>query len=229
MTDKSLIKKKDYYDFRTDVWTGNQYKGLYGKLVLHGHIKLENQFSKTDHFGKVLEVGCGSAEHINHIKHSYNEYHMTDSNEMYTTKLRENLSENFRKKTIIATENACKLSYDDNTFDRLIATHVMEHLPFPHEVFDEWSRLLKPGGVMSILLPCDPGVLWRFGRMIRPGRKNSYSEDYYYHMALENINPINNLVAILRKKGGRMKEYWWPMHVASIDLNLFYYCHIYNN
>ena len=56
------------------------------------------------------------------------------------------------------------------------------------------------GPLQSILLPCDPGVLWRFGRMIRLGRKNSYSEDYYYHMALEHINPINNLVAILRKK-----------------------------
>ena len=60
-------------------------------------------------------------------------------------------------------------------------------------------------------------------------KKNYFSEDYYYDMALEHINPINNLVAILRKKGGRMKEFWWPMHVASIDLNLFYFCHIYKN
>ena len=172
MTDNYLSTKKDFYDFRTDVWTSNRYKGLYGKLDLQGHVKLENKFSKADHFGKVLEVGCGSAEHINHIKHSYNEYHLTDSSKMYTMKLRENLPEKFRKKTIISTENACKLSYDDNTFDRLVATHVMEHLPFPHEVFDEWSRILKPSGVMSILLPCDPGVLWRFGRVIGPGRKN---------------------------------------------------------
>ena len=104
----------------------------------------------------------------------------------------------------------------------------MEHLPFPHEVFDEWSRILKPSGVMSILLPCDPGVLWRFGRVIGPGRKNSNHEDYY-SMALEHINPINNLVSILRKKGFKMEEYWWPMRIISIDLNLFYYCHIYNN
>ena len=227
MTKKILKAKNDYYDFRSDVWTGNQYKGLYGKLVLQGHVRLENQFSKSDHFEKVIEVGCGSAEHINHIKHGYDEYHLTDNSEVYTMKLRENLPEKFRNNTVIATENACKLSYDDNTYDRLIATHVMEHLPFPHKVFDEWDRILKPSGVMSILLPCDPGVLWRFGRMIRPGRKNSNNEDYYYSMALEHINPINNLVAILRKKANKIKEYWWPMNIASIDLNLFYYCHIY--
>jgi ubiquinone/menaquinone biosynthesis C-methylase UbiE len=116
-----------------------------------------------------------------------------------------------------------KLPFSDNSVDRLIATHILEHVYRPHEVIREWNRVLKPGGTMSILIPTDPGVAWRFGRALGPRRAvERMNLPYDYFMALEHVNPVNNLVALLQFYFPNAQTRWWPFRVASMDLNLFY-------
>src|SRR3546814_1644399 len=81
--------------------------------------------------------------------------------------------------------------------DRLIACHVLEHLHHPHDVLREWYRVLRKGGVLSILLPCDPGVLWRVGRMFGP-RANAERAgiEYDYWMAREQDRKSTRLNSI---------------------------------
>src|SRR3546814_5800995 len=102
-----------------------------------------------------------------------------------------------RARLRLAREDATRLSLADGSVDRLIACHVLEHLHHPHDVLREWYRVLRKGGVLSILLPCDPGVLWRVGRMFGP-RANAERAgiEYDYLMAREHVNPINNLVVV---------------------------------
>ena len=50
----------------------------------------------------------------------------------------------------------------------MIAAYVLEHLPMPHDVLRDWFRVVKPGGVQSMGLPCNqawPGG-W-VGRSVR--------------------------------------------------------------
>ena len=119
-----------------------------------------------------------------------------------------------------------RLSYSDNTFDRLVSTHVLEHIYQPHLVLKEWYRVLKPGGVLSILIPTDPGIAWRLGRHLGP-RKHAIAQGiaYDYVMAREHVNSCNNLIAILRHYFPESKEAWWPLPIPSIDLNLFFAFH----
>ena len=49
-------------------------------------------------------------------------------------------------------------------FDRIIISHVLEHIPNPEPFLDQMFYILKKGGILSIALPSDPGLLWRFGR-----------------------------------------------------------------
>ncbi|MCV2361817.1 class I SAM-dependent methyltransferase, partial [Paucibacter sp. TC2R-5] len=118
------------------------------------------------------------------------------------------------------------LSYSDNAFDRLVATHVLEHIYQPHLVLKEWQRVLKHGGVLSVLIPTDPGLAWRLGRQLGP-RKNSLKKgiDYDFIMAREHVNSCHNLVAILRHYFPGSKEGWWPLPIPSIDLNFFFAFH----
>jgi len=79
--------------------------------------------------------------------------------------------------------------------------------------------------VLSILIPTDPGVAWRLGRHFGP-RRNAISLGipYDYVMAREHVNSCNNLIALIRHYFPNRNEAWWPFHVPSIDLNLFYSC-----
>ncbi|MDP1679350.1 MAG: methyltransferase domain-containing protein [Candidatus Nitrotoga sp.] len=114
------------------------------------------------------------------------------------------------------------MSYVDNSFDRLIATHVLEHIYHPHLALKEWVRIIKDRGVLSILISTDPGVAWRIDRHLRP-RKNAIAQGiaYDYIMAREHVNSCNNL----RHYFPERTEAWWPFPIPSIDLNLFFVSH----
>jgi SAM-dependent methyltransferase len=44
-------------------------------------------------------------------------------------------------------------SIEDQTYDFLLASHVLEHIANPVKALGEWRRVLKPGGYAVVLLP----------------------------------------------------------------------------
>ena len=205
----------------------NYGRSLSGYFMQRGHVVLESRFGPDTHFSSVLEVGSGAGEHLGYIRHSFDRYLMTDWNDIRLAHAREALPEDLRAKVAVGRQDATKLTLADNSADRLIACHILEHLYRPHEVLREWYRVLRRGGTMSILLPCDPGLLWRAGRMLGP-RANAERAciDYDYWMAREHVNPIGNLVVFMRYYFPQVVETWYPAHIPSTDLNLFYLCHV---
>lgn len=201
----------------------NYERGLAGWVMRRSHALLEKDFGPDVHFARVLEVGAGSGVHLRYVRHSFESYVMTDT----SSAMLERVAEWPRAKasgTVSArVADAAHLDLPDASVDRLIATHVLEHLPQPQLVMEEWLRVVRPGGVLSIVLPCDPGMLWRLGRHFGPrARGRSRGLEYDYVMALEHINPVNNLVAIIRHHALRRRERWWPAMLPSMDLNLIY-------
>jgi SAM-dependent methyltransferase len=52
--------------------------------------------------------------------------------------------------------NAAKtLPFEDNTFDLIYASHILEHIPWykTEEVLKDWVRILKPGGEIEVWVP----------------------------------------------------------------------------
>jgi len=49
--------------------------------------------------------------------------------------------------------DATCLPFQDATFDRIIASEVMEHIPDDLAALDELTRVLKPGGTMAVTIP----------------------------------------------------------------------------
>lgn len=196
-----------------------------GRLMGAGHQALENLVPKGQRFEHVLEVGVGTGEHLRYVKHPFGTYTMLDRNAAMLNIVRERYNGDERNLQYHLGDVA-QLPFEDASIDRLVATHVLEHIYRPHEVLREWSRVLKPGGAMSILIPTDPGVAWRVGRAI--GTRNivqGMGLPYDYFMALEHVNPINNLVALLEYYFPKARSRWWPFRIPSMDLNLFYVFH----
>jgi len=137
--------------------------------------------------------------------------------------------DNSNPKVEVSVQDATKLNFSNDEFDRVIAAHILEHLPNPHLVLREWARVLKPGGILSILLPCDPGIAWRLGQSLRS--KSNFSSvglNYDYINAREHINSIGNLRVLIDFYFPENKKVQWePLKIPYYDLNLFYIVHIY--
>ena len=56
--------------------------------------------------------------------------------------------------------DALSLPFDDGTFDRVIASEVLEHIPDDSAAIRELARVLRPGGSMAVTVPrCGPEVI----------------------------------------------------------------------
>jgi ubiquinone/menaquinone biosynthesis C-methylase UbiE len=47
------------------------------------------------------------------------------------------------------------LPFKDNSVDYLVARHNFEHYEDPRSVLKEWGRVVKPDGIVGIVLPDD--------------------------------------------------------------------------
>src|SRR6202453_5285717 len=56
--------------------------------------------------------------------------------------------------------DALALPFPDATFDRVIASEVLEHIPDDRAAMPALSRVLRPGGTMAVTVPrCGPAAL----------------------------------------------------------------------
>lgn len=217
----------DYREKFSEVYDEANYSSpLQSSVMGASHKLVEKAYGSQTHFGRVLEIGAGTGKHLQYIRHTFDEYILTDMDPKTLEVARKNLGETYAGKVGFETQTGNRLAYADNTFDRVVASHVLEHINEPHLAVKEWRRVLKPGGVLSILIPTDPGMAWRLGRHFGP-RKNAIAQGiaYDYVMAREHVNSCNNLIAILRFYFPEAKEAWWPFPIPSIDLNLFFAFH----
>ena len=213
---------------------GAKYESLnYGKslaayVLRRSHNLLEKAFDPSVHFPRVLELGAGTGVHYDFVRHSFDEYWMTDASERMVGHCASRYSHSIRVKALQA--DALRLNFESRSFDRVIAAHLLEHLVWPQKVLREWFRVLRPGGVLSLVLPCDPGLLWRFGRYFGPRRRAlSRGVECDFMMAAEHVNSIYNLTTFIRYYFDDVQNLWWPSLVPFPDLNLFYVVHVRNH
>jgi SAM-dependent methyltransferase len=90
------------------------------------------------------------------------------------------------------------LPYPDESFDRLIATCLLLHLAEPYIALREWRRVVRPGGALDILIPCDPGLAVRsFRRFVTSRRARKFGCDNFGLVnAIEHRNHIYGLLQI---------------------------------
>jgi SAM-dependent methyltransferase len=63
--------------------------------------------------------------------------------------------------------HACALPFQDNTLDYVIASHVLEHVANPVAALAEWCRVLRPGGIIYVVVP-DRRATWEHQRALTP-------------------------------------------------------------
>lgn len=141
--------------------------------------RLEEIIKTFDSDSRILEVGCGAGESSKNIiallKGQY--FEASDYDKRYIEKL-----QSMNLKYRVTVESAYSLNRDDNEFDHIIMTEVLEHLVDYRLALKELFRVARKSVVISV--PNEP--LWRILNMARfkylkdfgntPGHLNHFSK-----------------------------------------------------
>ncbi len=109
---------------------------------------------------KVIDVGCGAGRHTfeafrrgaDVIGFDQNAADLNDVDEVLQA-MREQGEAPSSAKGEAVKGDALDLPYDDATFDRVIASEILEHVPNDDQAIAQLVRVLKPGGALAVTVP----------------------------------------------------------------------------
>jgi len=163
------------------------------------------QLAKLADSSLILDAGCGSQRyrkncmHLNYKAQDFGLY-TTDVKHMIGTKGAGG-DTGYQYGQLDYIGNIWEIDEKDETFDAILCTEVLEHIPYPIDTIREFSRLLKAGGTLILTAPSnclrhmDPYFFysgfsdrWYEELLTRHGFKIEVLEavgDYYSWLAVE--------------------------------------------
>lgn len=105
----------------------------------------------------LLDLGCGAGRHAFEslrrgcrvVACDYSLAELKDVGAMFVA-LEDELEQPWGR---CANGDATRLGFRDETFDRIIAAEVLEHIPDDEAALAELARVLKPGGTIAVTVP----------------------------------------------------------------------------
>ena len=151
-------------DFYSNYYSKIFGSGMIGQMAGFVHRLIEVRYKKNQFFDTVLEVGAGEGQHSKFVKHQYRRYIQSD--------IRNSSTPTINSRVENQVSNAEKLEeVEDNSVDRLIATCILVHLNDPEKALQNWRRVVKKQGHLSIFVPTEPSILLRFFRFFVTSKK----------------------------------------------------------
>jgi len=98
-----------------------------------------------------FEVGCGTGKISEALRGCVGTLTVSDISETLARSVGERLGVSWSQ------QNACALNIPDHSFDVVISSECIEHVPDPRKALQEMVRVLKPGGFLVVT---SPNKLW---------------------------------------------------------------------
>lgn len=173
-------------------------------------------------FLRTLEVGAGLGEHL-----AYERLNSEQEINYTALELRENMAERIRERfpRVKTSVGDCqdRLPFPDGCFDRVLAVHVLEHLPNLPGAVREVHRLCNPeSGLLSVVIPCEGGLAYGLARKISAQRlfEKRYKQSYDWFIRREHINRPQEIMTELGEYFETVHRSWFPLGIPSVNLNL---------
>ena len=198
-------------------------QGFAGKAQDKTHEFMERPFFPSDNFSTVLEVGSGFGDHLPFVKHKFEKYFQTDIRPIVET-----ITTNYHQGSICSeVADVMRLQYEDNKFDRCIATCLLLHLEQPEIALQELRRVAKrPGGRITLLVPCEPGILLRIARAVITARKAKRLgfSGYDLFNARDHVTHLPRIDRLIKHvfKADQVDISRRPFRIRSWNLNFYY-------
>jgi 2-polyprenyl-3-methyl-5-hydroxy-6-metoxy-1,4-benzoquinol methylase len=101
---------------------------------------------------RILELGCGSGSYTRELVRAGARVTATDYAPSQLAQARRNLGD-LGRAVRFRLEDAQSLSFRDRSFDKVLCSEVLEHLPRPELAVAEAARVLRPGGLLVASTP----------------------------------------------------------------------------
>lgn len=173
-------------------------------------------------FSRTLEIGAGNGEHLKYENLSPEQeanYVAVDIRENMIAKL----SEQFPHIKAIVGDCQGRMNFEDGFFDRILAIHVLEHLPNLPAAVREMHRLCdKNRGVLSIVIPCEGSLAYTIARKISAQRifEARYKQSYRWFIEREHINRPHEIFEELSPYFSLVSSVYFPLPLKMEFCNL---------
>jgi SAM-dependent methyltransferase len=189
----------------------------YGLIERFNHIYPLGSLPSTGYL-RTLEVGAGIGGHLAFEPLERQEYHCIELRPAMAAEIGR------RYPAVVTVTGDCqeRIPYPDAFFDRVVVIHVLEHLPDLPRAVDEIARVLKHDGALSVVLPCDPGLLYEIARKVSAERlfRKRYHLPYRWFVRREHINSPAEIRSVIGKRFRLTDLTYFPFRVPVANLNL---------
>jgi SAM-dependent methyltransferase len=174
-------------------------------------------------FRSTMEIGAGLGEHL-----AYEHLSADQKRNYVAVELRENmatrLSEAHPGVQTVVGDCQERLPYEDGSFDRYLAIHVLEHLPnLPACIAEAWRLLDKDRGQLLAVIPCEGGHAYSLARRISAQRlfERTYGMPYATFISREHINRPQEILAELARFFTIDSRRYFPLpFLPSVQVNI---------
>ncbi len=173
-------------------------------------------------FQRTLEIGAGLGEHLH-----YEKLTPAQESKYYANEFRENMCEQIRitfpRVHTILGDCQARMDFPDGYFDRILAIHVLEHLPNLPATVRELRRLCdEKRGALSVLIPCEGSPAYALARRISAQRifEKRYKQSYRWFYEREHINLPHEVLAELEPHFTVTHRAFFPLPVPWVFCNL---------
>lgn len=125
--------------------------------------------------------------------------------------------------SVIIADCEDRLPYGDAHFDRVLAIHVLEHLYNLPATLDEVDRVLRPGGVFSVVIPCQGGRGYSLGQRFTSRRmfeRRFPDLSYDWLIGYDHCNSAREVLGELKQRFRVRRRRFFPLWVPLVDVNL---------
>jgi len=168
---------------------------------------------------RTLEIGPGNGSHL--------KFEAIDRETEYVgIELRSEIASDIEKRfppvKVIIGDCQERIEFPDNHFDRVVAIHVLEHLPNLPAALDEISRVLRPDGRFSVIIPCEGGLAYSLGRRLTTQRvfEKRYKVPYAWMIRYDHVSTAAEVLTELRSRFRVIDQCFYPLRLPVIDGNL---------
>jgi SAM-dependent methyltransferase len=173
-------------------------------------------------FTRTLEIGAGLGEHL-----EYETLTPEQRAGYYALELREHMSRRIRERfpdiNVVTGDCQERLGFPDGYFDRILAIHVLEHLPNLPAALRELYRVCdKERGRLVIVIPCEGSFAYSLARRISAQRifEKRYNQSYQWFISREHLNRPREIFRELAPYFHVVSRRYFPIPAPLLFCNL---------
>jgi SAM-dependent methyltransferase len=200
--------------------------------MVHWHEVAPTKFSYTEKFNHIkglqrsplplncrtLEVGAGLGSQVEFEDLTIQEYYALDLRLDMLLRCKEK----FPQVKILQGDIQLELDLPKNSFDRIIAIHVLEHLLDLPKALENIVGLLKPEGFFEVIIPLEGGPFYTLARRFSSQREfeNRFRVSYDWCIKSEHVNSYKEVLEELNKYFIIAWRKFFPVDIPIYSVNL---------